>query len=178
LYIPLGGNRRGRWLNARNLMITMLLGGLWHGAAWTVVLWGAYHGLLLVIEHLAARGENRDIIEPSPFVIWGKRFLTFHLVCFGWLLFRAQSLADVGIILERLATWAPAGDVNLFPRDVGLYTLMLAWVLHCGPRRQLHRIGGWLQERSPALQGTMAAAVIGIVCVAISPDQPFIYFQF
>ena len=87
LYIPLGGNRGGRLMTYRNLMLTMVLGGLWHGAAWTFVLWGAYHGAGLVDEH-ALGGRLR-----AP----GVAALAGHLPprsCFGWVLFRAQSLGS------------------------------------------------------------------------------------
>ena len=85
LYIPLGGNRGGRLLTYRNLMLTMVLGGLWHGAAWTFVLWGAYNGLGLVAEH-ALGGRLRT---PA----WLRWLVMFHLIVFGWILFRSQSLA-------------------------------------------------------------------------------------
>ena len=83
LYIPLGGNRGGRLLTYRNLMLTMVLGGLWHGAAWTFVLWGAFHGVGLVAEH-ALGGRMR---LPG----WLRWLVTFHLIVFGWILFRSQS---------------------------------------------------------------------------------------
>ena len=89
LYIPLGGNRGGRWRTYRNLMITMLLGGLWHGAAWTFVLWGAFHGAGLVARARAATGGVR---APG----WLRWFVTFHLVVFGWILFRSTDLEPAG----------------------------------------------------------------------------------
>ena len=88
LYVPLGGNRSSAPLVIRNLTITMLLGGLWHGAAWTFVLWGAYHGILLTIYRLFDRTPLGDRS------VWGRgamRVLFFHLVCAGWILFRADS---------------------------------------------------------------------------------------
>src|SRR5689334_8327943 len=94
LYIPLGGNRKGRWKTYRNLMLTMVLGGLWHGAAWTFVLWGAFHGAGLSIER--ALGGRL----PGP--RWLKWFCTFHLVVLGWVLFRAQSLSLAWTFLSRL----------------------------------------------------------------------------
>ena len=82
LYIPLGGNRGGRWRTARNLMITMVLGGLWHGAAWGFVLWGALHGSCLVVEHQL---RGRRIGAPA----WLRWAIVFHVVVLGWILFRA-----------------------------------------------------------------------------------------
>ena len=102
LYIPLGGNRGGEWRRDRNLLLTMLLGGLWHGAAWTFVLWGALHGIGLLVE--------RRLPLRLPSVVG--RLVTFHFVCFGWILFRAESLGAAGDVLGRLfSAWGvdPAG---------------------------------------------------------------------
>ncbi len=85
LYIPLGGNRKGSVITYRNLMLTMLLGGLWHGAAWTFVVWGGIHGLGLCIER--ATGWR----PTSTAAVWFGRVLTFHVVCFAWIFFRADS---------------------------------------------------------------------------------------
>jgi D-alanyl-lipoteichoic acid acyltransferase DltB (MBOAT superfamily) len=100
LYIPLGGNRHGRLITYRNLMITMVLGGLWHGAAWTFVLWGAFNGLGLCIEH-AWNGRVR-------FPGWLRWLVTFNLIVFGWIIFRSQSLTDLGHFLSRFAHPGPA----------------------------------------------------------------------
>src|SRR3954447_24864407 len=101
LYIPLGGNRGGRWKTYRNLMLTMVLGGLWHGAAWTFVLWGAFQGAGLCIEHLLGERWTR---RPA----WLRWFVTFHLIVFGWILFRAQGLGLVGDYLSALFHWQAA----------------------------------------------------------------------
>ena len=96
LYVPLGGNRNGRAATYRNLMLTMVIGGLWHGAAWTFVLWGALHGVGLSIERWW--GEWRPPAESgsrrSDAVV--RRLLTFHVVCLGWVLFRSDSVATAG----------------------------------------------------------------------------------
>jgi D-alanyl-lipoteichoic acid acyltransferase DltB (MBOAT superfamily) len=109
LYIPLGGNRGGRGMLYRNLMLTMVIGGLWHGAAWTFVLWGWYQGVLLVGHRLLEPWLVR-VVRPSDLVdraCWKavRIVATFHLVCFGWLIFRATSVAQVAgmarAIIER-----------------------------------------------------------------------------
>ena len=94
LYIPLGGSRTGG--RFRNVMITMLLGGLWHGAAWTFVVWGAFHGLLISATHALGKVKALSPFNDSPrlgtqLVKWA---VTFYLVLIGWVLFRAQSLGD------------------------------------------------------------------------------------
>jgi alginate O-acetyltransferase complex protein AlgI len=100
LYIPLGGSRGSRLFTYRNLMITMILGGLWHGAAWTFVLWGAFHGVGLVVEH-ALGGRVR---APA----WVKWFVTFHLIVFSWILFRSESLATFAAFISQLTVPGPA----------------------------------------------------------------------
>ena len=103
LYIPLGGSRgKTRWFTYRNLMITMVLGGLWHGAAWTFVLWGAFHGAMLVTEH-ALDGR---IGRRTP--VWLRWLGTFAAVCFGWILFRSPDLDVFWTFLGRLVDWGPA----------------------------------------------------------------------
>jgi alginate O-acetyltransferase complex protein AlgI len=98
LYIPLGGSRGGKVMLYRNLMLTMIIGGLWHGAAWTFVLWGIYQGALLVghrlLEPLLCKIRPKDAVDRA---CWRavRVFATFHLVCFGWLIFRAKSVEQV-----------------------------------------------------------------------------------
>ncbi|MBN1763794.1 MAG: MBOAT family protein [Sedimentisphaerales bacterium] len=116
LYIPLGGNKKGTFITYRNLVITMLLGGLWHGAAWTFVLWGAYHGLILIIHRLIEPWLSKI---PSPENAWLNKiwFLArviffFHVICLGWLIFRAQSLTQLSQMLQCLFTHF---DIANFP---------------------------------------------------------------
>jgi D-alanyl-lipoteichoic acid acyltransferase DltB (MBOAT superfamily) len=99
LYIPLGGNRRKNLITYRNLSITMLLGGLWHGAAWTFVLWGAYQGLVLIVYRLCQRMLAK-IPNPKTIIIarvwfFARVVFFFHLICLGWLVFRAESMTQV-----------------------------------------------------------------------------------
>src|SRR2546425_3731548 len=95
LYIPLGGNRGGRWRVYRNLMITMLLGGLWHGASWTFVVWGGYHGLLLVLYQ-----AGRAAWDRLPTV--ARRTATFGLVVVGWAFFRLECIDMSSLLLSRM----------------------------------------------------------------------------
>jgi len=95
LYIPLGGNRGGSLQTYRNLMLTMLLGGLWHGAAWTFVAWGFFHGLILCIYRAFERSPEERKAQPLSIPTRGLMMLVmFHLVCIGWLLFRAESFSQ------------------------------------------------------------------------------------
>jgi D-alanyl-lipoteichoic acid acyltransferase DltB (MBOAT superfamily) len=111
LYVPLGGNRRGQVARYRNLMLTMVLGGLWHGAGWTFVVWGALHGLYLVVHHawVGLRG-------PGPARWWG-RGLTLLAVMLAWVVFRAPDLATAGDILLGMA----GGNGVSLPRGMAAY---------------------------------------------------------
>jgi D-alanyl-lipoteichoic acid acyltransferase DltB (MBOAT superfamily) len=174
LYIPLGGNRGGGLLTARNLFLTMLLGGIWHGAAWTFVIWGALHGLALILER--AMGGGRRGAAPGA----GGRLLrwaiTFHGVVVLFVLFRAPDLATFGAMVTGLF-----GDTAA----TGQATLRLALLcvgglaLHFLPpdiRERLEaRIGAW-----PALLLGLAAGAALLLILLAGPEgvAPFIYFQF
>ncbi|MDT7648287.1 MAG: alginate O-acetyltransferase complex protein AlgI [Pseudonocardiales bacterium] len=168
LYIPLGGNRRGKLLTYRNLMITMVLGGLWHGAAWPFVLWGAFHGVGLVCEH-AMGGRLR---LPG----WLRWLVTFHLVVFGWILFRSPSLDEFGTFLSRFTVSGPA--------SLWTATAVAAIIVVIGtqllPPDPLERVQTWIERRSPALLGAGLAIVIALAGATVSGQgvPPFIYFRF
>ncbi len=170
LYIPLGGNRGTRAFVYRNLFLTMLLGGLWHGAAWHFVVWGALHGLALVVErHVRERAGWR----PSPVLGW---LLTFHFVSLTWIFFRAESIGDAFTLLARLLT-AP-GDAPLVTAPV-VAVVAAALGAQFVPESFTLRMQ-WLYSRAgPALQA--ATFAFGLVLVdALGPEgvAPFIYFQF
>jgi alginate O-acetyltransferase complex protein AlgI len=100
LYIPLGGSRGGIFLTYRNLFLTMLLGGLWHGASWTFVLWGAYHGALLIVYRLLdLRPEDKNYPRWANALLW---LVMLHLTCLGWLLFRAKNVATIGVFFQSI----------------------------------------------------------------------------
>jgi D-alanyl-lipoteichoic acid acyltransferase DltB (MBOAT superfamily) len=168
LYIPLGGNRHGRWKTYRNLMITMVLGGLWHGAAWTFVLWGVYNGLGLVLEH-AFGGRLKT---PT----WLRWLITFHLIVFGWILFRAQAIGIFWTLLTRFASW---GTPTLWTAPV-IAALVIVIGLQLLPERPVESLEGIIGRLSPALLG-VALSVLILLVAATVPSQgvpPFIYFRF
>ena len=106
LYIPLGGNRKGTVITYRNLAITMLLGGLWHGAAWTFITWGAYHGAILIIYRILKPFFEKKSFSKGALIgkawFWVKVVFFFHLMCLGWLIFRAQSMTQVFQMMQSL----------------------------------------------------------------------------
>ena len=122
LYIPLGGSHGSRRTVARNIMITMVLGGLWHGAAWTFVAWGAIHGSGQVVGHLRrARNAVAAGLDPVPdggLRVAVQRVVTFHIVCLGWIFFRADSFSTATTLIGRLFTaWGRAPLVTPAGRD-------------------------------------------------------------
>jgi alginate O-acetyltransferase complex protein AlgI len=168
LYIPLGGNRHGKLKQARNLMITMVLGGLWHGAAWGFVLWGFIHGAALVIENLF-RGR---ISPPS----WLKWVLTFHVVVLAWIPFRAPDLNLAASFLGRLVEPGPA---TLWTVPV-VAVVVIVIGLQLLPARPMDVLRVRFERLHPAALGASMAAVIVLVAATVSSQgvPPFIYFQF
>jgi D-alanyl-lipoteichoic acid acyltransferase DltB (MBOAT superfamily) len=168
LYIPLGGNRKGRLLTYRNLMLTMVLGGLWHGAAWTFVLWGTLHGAGLAGERLL--GGRLKV--PAAL----KWFVTFHLVVLGWILFRSPSLGIAGDVLHQFTDF---GAATLWTVPAVLAVAVVIG-LQLVPRRPIEAVRLRLEALNPTALGFGLAAVVILVAATV-PSQgvpPFIYFQF
>jgi D-alanyl-lipoteichoic acid acyltransferase DltB (MBOAT superfamily) len=171
LYIPLGGNRKGRLLTYRNLMLTMLLGGLWHGAAWTFVVWGGIHGLGLSIER--ATGWR----PTSAAAKWFGRILTFHVVCFAWIFFRADSFGRAGDVLARLFTaWGQSSPLVTTSVVLAILVGILGQYIRPGA------IGAALRgfQRLPVLAQATGFAVALVAINTLGPEgvAPFIYFRF
>jgi D-alanyl-lipoteichoic acid acyltransferase DltB (MBOAT superfamily) len=174
LYIPLGGSRGSSLRTYRNLMITMLLGGLWHGASWNFVIWGALHGVALAGTRMWQRARSTAARPGLPFGI--SVVLTFHYVCFAWIFFRAQTFGHALVMLERI-THVTFGATNI-PREV-LIALGVAALFHFMPKR----VGDEARElfvRCPAwLQGiALAATAYGLHWAAGTKAEPFVYGQF
>ncbi len=174
LYRPLGGNRQGPWRTRLNLLVTMLLGGIWHGAAWKFLFWGAMHGGGLVLERgWAPRMEaTRGVARVLAVLV------VFHFVCFGWLFFRADSFGTVMIYLRTLAAMR-GGIAQATPWTIGL--LVLGMALHFTGRDLASRIGrATAARRLPDWATAAAFATCAVAIDAAGPDgvPAFIYFQF
>jgi alginate O-acetyltransferase complex protein AlgI len=173
LYIPLGGNRGGSGATYRNLMITMVLGGLWHGAAWTFVAWGFYHGLLLVIHRVWMKVRPAPMVMLRPLGV----MLTFLSVCVGWVFFRASSFRDAGTILRRMA-WPTAGaDLGSLDRHIALTILAVVLAGHLiGSSMDV----GKRLSKVPAMITGGGLAMGLLLCQLLMPEdvKAFIYFQF
>jgi D-alanyl-lipoteichoic acid acyltransferase DltB (MBOAT superfamily) len=179
LYIPLGGNRFGRLQEIRNLMITMVLGGLWHGAGILFIAWGFWHGAILVLYRLFPL-DQWLIRTLGIFGKWFAILLMFHLVCFGWILFRAQA-STIGPLLWSIPNMFTATDFvlfHLFARGVavlGAVTLLADYIGY----RQNSEMGDLLRNINPYWGALFAVACyLGITMLGKREGTEFIYFQF
>src|SRR3954471_12695215 len=186
LYIPLGGNRGTRLQIYRNIMVTMLLGGLWHGGAWTFVIWGGLHGLALVVHRAWSR--RRDVLPdirdmekhslprgPRTVAGWFSWLLTVYWVCFAWIFFRAVDLRHAGPAL-RSFVFLPASGTQ----DLGAWMLWivaaLAFVHWLNFRGVFSK--WWRRPAAPVFAAGYGCA-FALVLLFIPPHYaPFIYFQF
>jgi alginate O-acetyltransferase complex protein AlgI len=175
LYVPLGGNRRGPLRTYVNLFIVMLLGGLWHGAAWTFVVWGGLHGALLALERWNGR---RPVYHRLPAPL--QTLATFLLVLASWVVFRAESLPAAGRFLGAmlgLGETAPAAPIvhGLVATPYHLGTLLVAAAVTWGAPQS------WDWTRTLTVPRVAAAAVLFAVSMGVLATQaynPFIYFIF
>jgi len=191
LYIPLGGNRHGTLSTFRNLMVTMILGGLWHGAGLAYLAWGLFHGILLVVHRAWTslwRSEGANGVAASPPVISRKLLshlkhalvviLFFHITCVGWLLFRAGScpagFSQRGIIASYLETlWAIPTSWSGFMWPVlllGSLAMLLQW-----KHAAMDSFAQWRTHRQTF---AVAAVLTGIASLGVFEGSSFIYFQF
>jgi alginate O-acetyltransferase complex protein AlgI len=184
LYIPLGGNRGGRLRTYRNLMLTMLLGGLWHGAAWTFVVWGALHGAYLAVHKLmlsrrSKPGPGEEVATTRGWIVWGLQVgLVFHLVTLTWIFFRAEDLPTALSYLEGLLAWRAEG-VSMGGSVLRKAAWLVASLLVVIEIPQ-HRSGdqtALLTWRSPWRIAGLLVLVLWTITAETQGDE-FIYFQF
>ncbi len=173
LYVPLGGNRGGAIRTYRNLLLTMVLGGLWHGANWTFILWGAWHGLALAVERLA--GVKPGVSRMPAGIDWA---LTMLIVLIGWVMFRATSVGQAFDIyggMIGLNGWVLSAEILYATRTIELVALGLGVVISTrGPAADP------LLRRPAAPVWLTTASLFVASCLALSArtHTPFLYFQF
>ncbi len=182
LYISLGGNRHGKFRQYLNLLITMLLGGLWHGANWNFILWGGMHGVALALDKIKNAVLRRPKnYESKGFLRFVGIIITFHLVCLSWIFFRQSSLEDaIAMILQIGTRFQPQVAMQWVVGYWIVASMMaLGFVLHFMPSK-LSDLTKRMVVRMPLIiQAILIIAVIFIVIQVKSSDvQPFIYFQF
>jgi D-alanyl-lipoteichoic acid acyltransferase DltB (MBOAT superfamily) len=192
LYLPLGGNRQGRWRVCLNLMLTMLLGGLWHGASWSFMLWGGLHGGYLIIHRIWSSLPFRERLQASTGIVSGLwrlacMLVTFHSVCLAWCFFRLTRLSGS---LACVRKWYSFDADKLFvggSADVSLWLML-------GLYACMVLAGHLIVRRLPSLSSARTAptslargfqwgfcAALLVLAVLLSPGgdkPPFIYFQF
>lgn len=183
VYIPLGGNRAGPWRTYANLTCVFLLCGFWHGAAWTFVFWGAWHGLFLVIERVGLAALLKKAWRPV------RHLYLLMAVLFGWVLFRADSLGDAGMYYAAMFGFGAADSVVSDPRlffSEGVRNVLLVAALMATPLAE--RAIRWSRKAAPpilrapsanvAWAGLFALLFVSAASIAGGAYNPFIYFRF
>ena len=169
LYISLGGNRGSKIFTARNLLITMLLGGLWHGAAWNFVIWGAFHGFILIV--------FRNVSEEKVFgwKMVSKISIMFHLILFSWLLFRVPDMEIFSAYLHGLFEFSGGTKLSL----LGFVVLLIVAICHFTPRTILHvGVYGFFHKQNELVRASIYAGLLMLYLGLSVNAQAFIYFQF
>lgn len=183
LYIPLGGNRKGKVRQYINLMITMVLGGLWHGASWNFVIWGTLHGIALAIDKLriSFMGKREHSTGANVLLRILGWLITFNFVSFTWIFFRARGFEAAILMIQRIFSPMSLNILSQWIQGYPVVAFLIAfgYLIHFIPQKwdKGYEI---VLRRSPILmQSFILAAVIWLLFQAKSADiQPFIYFQF
>jgi alginate O-acetyltransferase complex protein AlgI len=174
LYIPLGGNQRGTGRTYVNLMITMVLGGLWHGAGWNWVVWGAIQGIVMSVERFTGldRAPNGGVAR------FGRWLVTFVIVVVSWVFFRARSVSQAVLVIERILDWSPGHIAT--DRSVATYaSVALIAVLVAGRMRTRKRWIAWVAQRQTTVRWLAYACVVALALTfSGAVKQEFIYFAF
>jgi D-alanyl-lipoteichoic acid acyltransferase DltB (MBOAT superfamily) len=166
VYIPLGGNRRGSLITYRNLFLTFFISGIWHGAAWTFVIWGVLHALgILITRELERSAFYRERVPHLA-----RQLGTFAFVCFAWIFFRAGSLGDATLIISRIGSGAwhtPQVPALMLLLAALIWLYQFAFESRC--REILH---------TGAVRVAVAVFMIVYLCLFATEGGAFIYFQF
>lgn len=193
IYVPLGGSRCSKWKNIRNIMIVFMVSGLWHGAAWTFVIWGTLHGMYQVIGKLLKPQRDKaleamHLTPESGIVQFLRRMTTFALVCFAWIFFRANSMADAMLLVTKLFTdWSLSAEYFHTTMDHMGLTMVTALIsvlsiysmnrMDINQLRMSHEGDGAV----PVFRYAYIIWIIGIAWLLLMEGDgasTFIYFQF
>jgi alginate O-acetyltransferase complex protein AlgI len=178
VYIPLGGNRGSRWQTLRNLAVTMLLCGLWHGAAWVYVLWGAFHGVLFTVYDFWSRSAPGRWVSAAngPAARAIKSLVFFQFVCLGWLLFRADSVTQAVHMLRSIAlNFSMDAAASNVATKLAIFAVPLMLIQIYQSRRGLAPWEGWRTEFQVL---ALVSAVLFVALMGAPNRTQFIYFQF
>ncbi|MCL4134149.1 UNVERIFIED_CONTAM: hypothetical protein GTU68_026626 [Idotea baltica] len=177
LYISLGGNRKGKWISLRNLLLTMLLGGLWHGASWVFLIWGAYHGVLLILYRVITRGKTlivSQIALPKKIIL---QFAMLLFTIYGWLIFRSENWEQLCIFTKNLSV-----DLNLLSQTE-LKTQILWLILFSGCVKLVDFFTEYTNDEfvlafKKAWHYPIAILLVFLIFTFGASSNQFIYFQF
>ena len=179
LYIPLGGSQHGQLRTTLNIFVVFVVSGLWHGANWTFVAWGALHGISYCAHDLLVRNRDAEVnaataTRPRQLVDLVRIFVTFNLVCAGWVFFRASTVHDATLILRRIVS--DAGSFALPPRNL-LFGIAVMLGVEWWRRNREHGLavdGGWRSLR----WASYYTLILAVILYTPLEYRPFIYFQF
>jgi alginate O-acetyltransferase complex protein AlgI len=178
LYIPLGGNRRGPARAAINLVIVMFIGGLWHGAAWTFVVWGLIHGVFLMIERIA-KAVTGDVVFSHTLV---RRLMlglgTYAVVCFAWVFFRASTFGGAAKIIQSMVGGSNHGDAILNSRDILQVAVVIAALLLVHWTMRDTDLETTVTRMPRAVVATLWTLMLSAIILTQGSGNAFIYFQF
>ena len=176
LYIPLGGNKGSSIKTYRNLMITMLLGGLWHGAAWNYILWGAYQGAILSLHRYITHGK--EVVQTSKLIFILKVIFFFSITCYGWLLFRATSFSQISEFTSILLfNWEDL-TTNIKRPTLGAILALPLLVIFEFYEYNSKNIQFYQILNKPLVGGAIAIILLLIAMGLSNEPSQFIYFQF
>ena len=174
LYIPLGGNRGGKLFTYRNLMLTMLLGGLWHGAGWNFIIWGGLHGIALIAHRECSKlCQNLPFLNPILKVI--APLLTFYWVCFAWIFFRAIDFSTALVVVKSFVFFEAVGSQEL--NHFLLVLLVLFTLMHYMAYCRI--LTSWWTRIPNWMFAALCGCITSLALFFTAPNySSFIYFQF
>ena len=178
LYFPLGGNRAGAGRAAVNLIIVMFLGGLWHGAAWTFVVWGLIHGICLVVEHAFRTLTKGAAWKETLAVKLLLCLVTYFFVCISWVFFRAADFPGAGLMLGAMAGQIPVGEALLTGREILQVALVTAGLFFAHWRLRDTSLEAAIARKPAWLIGAAWTFMLGAIILTQGSGNAFIYFQF
>jgi alginate O-acetyltransferase complex protein AlgI len=180
VYIPLGGSRRGRARTYLNLWTVFLLTGMWHGANWTFIVWGCFHGACLIVERLTGLGTT-----DATRLVWLRRLVTFALVCVGWALFRARNLGQAWTVIHRMVVPSglglPVAVTEVLSTQRTLWFAIGLAVVALPPRAHIGRVislGSTRRSEALRMAVLVTVAPLAALYALSSTFSPFLYFKF
>lgn len=179
LYIPLGGNRKGVLFTYRNLFLTMLIGGLWHGAAWTFIIWGGLHGVYLIIERIFKKTSRLLFFIPNLIIVFFSWFITLIAVMYAWVWFRAESVSQAVLFTRKLINFEAAVasySVIGAQAKISLYIFFILVLVHVIFKKTIFE--EFISNLKPVFLIVLITFLIVSISLTPGGSNAFIYFQF